>query len=138
MKTTRFSLTITPQRSRNYNSRSVSAPLEKLLKMANKAAKSRRAMFVHILKSRGYDKPETVFFCKNKLRPMTTRTIRLALIALVLGLALSTCTGCCRPATEFQMMKWERRHKFESPRQFWGLHIFRKQTYRVKYEKRRH
>jgi hypothetical protein len=33
-------------------------------------------------------------------------------------------TSCCRPATQYQVIKWERRHKFESPNRFWGLHIF--------------
>lgn len=37
-------------------------------------------------------------------------------------LALLT-TSCCRQANEFQMQKYERKHKFESPKNFWGLHI---------------
>jgi len=60
----------------------------------------------------------------------------LCLVVVVLVLA----SGCCRQATEFQMAKWEKKYKFESPRQFWGLHIFTKKDkpIKIKYEKRRH
>lgn len=49
------------------------------------------------------------------------RTIFLLIIVAMM-------TGCCRPATDFQVHKWERRHKFESPGGFWGLHIFQKKN----------
>lgn len=42
----------------------------------------------------------------------------------LIAIAITFLTiGCCREATEFQTQKWERKHKFESPRGFWGLHI---------------
>jgi hypothetical protein len=50
---------------------------------------------------------------------------RLFIIAIVMALAT---VSCCRPATDFQVHKWERRHKFESPGGFWGLHIFQKKN----------
>lgn len=59
---------------------------------------------------------------------------------VIMVAALLTMGGCCRQATEFQMSKWEKKYKFESPRQFWGLHIFTKKDkpIKIKYEKRGH
>jgi hypothetical protein len=42
--------------------------------------------------------------------------------------------SCCRPATEFQTMKWERKHKFESVRGFWGIHLFNR-SQNIKHKK---
>jgi len=53
------------------------------------------------------------------------RTIFGLIVALIFS-------SCCRPATEFQMAKWEKKYKFESPRQFWGLHIFQKKDKEIK------
>ena len=53
--------------------------------------------------------------------------LRLALlIAVAVALSLSSC---CRPATVYQVQKWERNHKFEKPLTgTWGLHLFRKKN----------
>jgi len=53
--------------------------------------------------------------------------LRLALfIAAAIALALASC---CRPATDLQVHKWERNHKFEKPlRGAWGIHLFQKKN----------
>lgn len=44
-------------------------------------------------------------------------------LKIIILLGLIIFSSCCRPATEFQVQKWERKHKFESPHNFWGLHL---------------
>lgn len=53
------------------------------------------------------------------------KMIVLNVIAMVLCLLIiiTALTSCCRPATDWQVYKWERKYKFESPRKFWGVHI---------------
>ena len=53
--------------------------------------------------------------------------IRIAMLiatAVILSLA-----SCCRPATIYQVQKWEQKHKFEKPLTgAWGIHLFRKKN----------
>lgn len=46
-----------------------------------------------------------------------------AFLLLLLTAFVLSLFSCCRPATEFQMQKFERHYKFEAPRNTWGLHI---------------
>ena len=54
---------------------------------------------------------------------------RCAAVAIAITVLLIILSGCCRPATVYQVQKWERNHKFEKPlRGAWGLHLFRKKN----------
>lgn len=62
---TKYSLVIRPHRCRgNSGFKCVDGPLSDLLKRANKAARSRRAMYMHILSVKGYEPVQTLFFAK--------------------------------------------------------------------------
>ena len=52
-----------------------------------------------------------------------------AAVAITITVLLIALSGCCRPATIYQVQKWERRHKFEKPLDgTWGIHIFRRKN----------
>jgi len=53
----------------------------------------------------------------------------IALAAILITVTIIALSGCCRPATIYQVQKWERNHKFEKPLTgTWGLHLFRKKN----------
>jgi hypothetical protein len=63
---------------------------------------------------------------KISIRGFFLRLALLIAVAVVLSLA-----SCCRPATIYQVQKWERNHKFEKPlRGAWGIHIHKKNVYK--------